>query len=148
MNRKMWCWFDEGRALDVLVGDGEFFTPDHTWRDHHDTTLVLGQLAHWAETKNKQADSENAFVEALKLFASSNRTIEAFRLVLSYLVILDESDERLLIDMEQVIHILADLAFRQAPLLATDTEIRQTVLDVSTRLPRLAKRLGLPVGPC
>ena len=144
MNPKLYRWFDEGHARDALIGDGEFFCRCHTWGDH-DTILVFGQLLDWATTNNKYPNAAKAFSEALDFLASANRTDNAFRLVLSYIIISEDSEQSLPIDMEHVCRSLAELARRQAPALSSETQLRDLVLHVAARLPRLADILDLHI---
>ena len=144
MNPQLHRWFDQGHAKDAIIGDGEFFCRCHTWGDH-DTILVLGQLLGWTTTNNKCPDAAKAFIGALEFLASTNRTDNAFRLVLSYIIISEDRDESLPIDMEHVCRSLAELARRHADDLSTNAQQRALVLDVATRLPRLADMLSLHI---
>ena len=144
MNQRIWRWFNNGDARDALIGGGDFFLRDHTW-GCHDTLLVLSQLFEWATTNNNGAASAKAFTEALDLLTTADRTGEAFRLVLCYLLVSDASHESLAIDMEHVIRSLAELARRHADALSKDAEQRALILDVASRLPRLADMLNLHI---
>jgi hypothetical protein len=144
INQQIWRWFGYGNARDALVGDGDYFLRDHTW-GCHDTLLVLNQLFEWAATDDNRPVSAKAFVEALDFLTSANRTNDAFRLVLCYILVSEDRHESLPIDMEHVISSLAELARRHADALSKDAQQRALVLDVATRLPRLADILALHI---
>ena len=144
MNQKIWHWFNNGDARNALIGGGDFFLRDYTW-GCHDTLLVLSQLFEWAIKNNKGAVSAKAFTEALDLLTAADRTSDAFRLVLVYLLVSEDRHESLPIDMDHVMRSLAELACLHADALSKDAEQRALVLDVATRLPRLADMLSLHI---
>jgi hypothetical protein len=65
MNAQLLCWFDQGKIKESLLGDGIFFIPSHTYRDSHDSLLVMYALFEWANSENKKFMVNDEFFEAI-----------------------------------------------------------------------------------
>jgi len=53
INYDLFNKFNNNHIVDSIIGKGEFFIADYTYRSHHDSLLVLNQLSIWAKRNNK-----------------------------------------------------------------------------------------------
>lgn len=61
----MKAWFDEGKIKEAILGEGDYFIMDHTYRSEHDLITVLSTLDTWITTDEKQAQASIAFYDSL-----------------------------------------------------------------------------------
>lgn len=62
-NDRLFRLFDKGKAKDSLLGENEYFIPDVTYRDKHNSVLVLDQLILWCEENNKYQEIDYVLTE-------------------------------------------------------------------------------------
>ncbi len=64
MNTQIWGWFDAGDYSPPILGDGEFYIDDHTWRGNHARLLLMGELIDWARARGKENQARLGAMEA------------------------------------------------------------------------------------
>jgi hypothetical protein len=141
-NELIWNWFEQGEVREALLGEGHFFIPDELF-GRHNQILVIDQLFDWACERNKFTSSAQTFEETVDYLCVSNRIYDTFKLVLSYSLISDDRHEHLPVKMDHVIELLAQLSNKNGDLLSKDSELRNLVLQVSKRFPKLIELIGL-----
>ena len=58
LNPQVASWLNAGAMQEALLGQGDFFIADHTYRSEHDLVLVMNTLLHW--TKQHDALSQTS----------------------------------------------------------------------------------------
>src|SRR5690554_3804502 len=91
MNSQLFNWFDQGKIKEVLLGEEKFFIPNNTYRDNHDSLLVIYQLFEWADSEEKKNIVNREFYEAVDTISKKDIK-EGFRLILSYCIAKNSSD--------------------------------------------------------
>lgn len=135
MNSQILNWFNQGKIKEVLLGEGEFFIPDHTYRSHHDGLLVIYQLFEWVDSEEKRNIVSGDFYAAIDEFLKNNIK-EGFRLILGY-CIAKNSKKKLLLDESFLISKTMLMIKEYAGEIVTDEKLRAIVLDIEKYLPQV-----------
>lgn len=107
INRKMWAWFEQGRASQALRGQGDFFVANNTYRDRHDDGLVLSQLSDWVAASGSATHASSALSEALEAHLEAGRAERVVGLVWAYMVASQYQEMSFALDLGRVREILA-----------------------------------------
>ena len=67
INYDLFNKFNNNHIVDSIIGKGEFFIADYTYRSHHDSLLVLNQLSIWAKRNNKTHELLNYIKKSTSL---------------------------------------------------------------------------------
>jgi len=67
LNPKIVRWLEEGHFREALLGEGDFFIEEHTYRVH-DALLVLQESLWWAKLQNRIAETSNEFEQIVLEF--------------------------------------------------------------------------------
>jgi hypothetical protein len=144
VNPTVWAWFDEGAIEGALMGEGRFFLPEHTYRDH-DRVLVIDQLFDWAKLRHREHDASMTVENLVAQYAARGEILHAARLILTYLIVEDDRGDTIGVDRQRVAISLA-MGIEQHPsLLPTDEATRTIVLALADRMPELKRLLKLSV---
>jgi hypothetical protein len=95
INRRLWTAFERRLAVEALIGDGDFFVPNVTYREHHNRPLALRQLAIWAQERSASATAEKAIVQAVRQLIRQARFEDAIDLVWSLIILWRANDVKL-----------------------------------------------------
>lgn len=65
LNLRIVSWIESGRLAAALIGEGDYFLKDHTWRNQHDRLLLINVLFQWAKTGDLFKRASEALSDAL-----------------------------------------------------------------------------------
>ena len=85
LNKTIVAWFENGKMLEALLGEGKFFLPDHTHHDTHDFMLVCYVLIQWAYQSGKLDEIACEFEKAL-ITICSTAPVKALDVLLAYAI--------------------------------------------------------------
>lgn len=100
INHRLWSAFERRLAVEALIGDGDFFVPNATYREYHNRPLALRQLVLWAQERDAFGIAEEAIIQAVREFLSRSRLEDAIDLLWSLLVVGRASDIQMPISFE------------------------------------------------
>lgn len=132
-NEILFKWFDQGEIVSALLGNGNYFIPDHTYVENHDRLLVIKMLYLWADTRDKRKVVSRDFLNALdQLFKLEEK--EAFRLALSYYIVKNSSHIAIL-DELQLINKVNFFIRQSAQEISKNEDLRAVVLALESYFP-------------
>ena len=65
LNETVVSWLEQGKIREALLGKGDFFLADHTYRSYHDILLVIYVLICWAVDTFKVEETSEKFEKIL-----------------------------------------------------------------------------------
>jgi len=143
MNAHFQILFSQGKAVDVLCGIGDYFTPGVTYREEHDFVLAVGELLDWARTGHYES-AALAFDSAVMTFLDLGRFENALRLLRSYLILRKEMQTSLPLDEDRLVSGCCIAIRDAAEQLSSNEELRNLLLLVIQDFPQLKARIGFP----
>jgi hypothetical protein len=81
LNPKVVARLEAGMIRQILLGEGECFIPDYTYRSHHDAMFVMYILLHWA-IQNDRIEQASADLADLCQTLIENKQFEDVKDVL------------------------------------------------------------------
>ena len=142
MNTQFQSWFSQGKAIEALCGQGDYFVAGITWRDEHDFILALGELLDWAR-KGHQEDAAMAFQSAIERLLSANQLKAALRLLRSYAILREETSDTMAFDQYQLATCIGRAVREAGELLSRDEDLRKLLLFVCQDYPLIKTEAGL-----
>ncbi len=142
MNPQFRLWFSQGHAVDALCGQGQYFTPDVTYRDHHDYILAVGELLEWASEGHHEV-AGRAFEEAIRRHISEGRLENALRLLRAYSILRRERQDPLILDEGSLIGGFKEMTDEARRQLAEDKTLHKLLLLVCQDFPQLCTAIGV-----
>ena len=142
MNQRIKFWFENGKVVEALCGDGDYFIPDHTYRDQHADLLVVGQLLEWAAQGHAEQAAKGFEATVIKLF-KEERFQAALGLLLCYGIIKKDSGKSLAIDESNLESLAEQVVHKNGDRFSKDTSLRNLLLQVISYFPDLGKKLGM-----
>lgn len=137
-NERMMKWFEDNKIRESLLGCGEYFIPDITFREQHDVLLVVGQLLEWAQCGHmKEASSSFQYT------IEQSELSTALKLYQAYLIAVDGEKEHLEIDEVRLRQTLVAMIQEQGDLIARNETLRLEIMRFLDRFPELKGRIGL-----
>jgi hypothetical protein len=133
MNPMIQAWFDDRKAVEALLGEGEFFIGGTTYRATHDRLLVIRQLLLWAVEHDGWNQAAVALDEAIARLVEEQSVREAFDLVWCYLLVRRDMNEELPLVLSAVARVLNQLHIDPS-LLAADQELASLIEAVNSAL--------------
>jgi hypothetical protein len=127
-NPTLWARFDRGEAVSAIEGSGEYFIGSVTDRDRHDETLVLRQLAYWADEREKWPEPLAAVEKAIDLAVADGEVPKALGIGWAAMLVENGTHEALLTG--RATEIIRDLAARDG----LETEAEAVALCIRERL--------------
>lgn len=130
INPRIRRWLDEGKAIDVLLGRGEFFVREQGYGDH-DRILATNQLLMWAfpDHVDDAAQAVNAVVTRLLDAAELDELVDV---IWSYVLVAEDEGRSLPVDRP-----LLDLALDRAGMAHLEQRPEAYVYEVRQRLDAL-----------
>jgi hypothetical protein len=145
MNYELAELFNKGLIKEAIIGKGEFFSPNITWRSHHDYSYILSQLKEWAERNNKLDKLEfylkDTFMELVK-----NDDARGIVMVLFFLQSVSEKKVYEIyktFNFEEISDLIAPCLNKNSQHLVSDEEARSGIVAICKELPYLANKLGM-----
>lgn len=136
INERLFRWFEQGKVKDALLGKGDFFIPDHTYRSHHDSLLIINQLFQWVDSKEKKRLVNKVFYEVVDFLLEENAK-EAFRLILTYCIVKNRKDVFLL-DELPLIAKTKSMIDANAREITSNDQLRAIVMSIEKYLPQVS----------
>jgi hypothetical protein len=100
LNPKIIGWLENGHLREALLGEGDYFIQEYTFREH-DALLVIQELLQWAKLKNRIPEVSREF-ELLVLELCDNDLVKAVRILVAYLTEISYSRISLLCDFSKI----------------------------------------------
>jgi hypothetical protein len=142
MNTQFQTWFAQGKAVEALCGQGDYFMPDVTYRDDHDCGLAVGELLAWARQGHRE-DAATAFETALAKLSDTGYFENALRLLRSYSVLQKEMQASLPINEDILAAVLKPAIRKASDPLSRDESLRNLLLLVRQDFPLLKAAIGI-----
>jgi hypothetical protein len=120
-NARLWTRFDEGGAVEALLGEGSEFIPSHTYRTHDDL-LVIRQLREWAAQRGQPGAVQQAIRTAVEQSADERQ-----RVGLLWAALLVERDGTPFLDRAWAVTVAESEA-------TTDTDVQEVRAQVLAEL--------------
>lgn len=101
LNSQVVAALEQGKLREVMLGEGEYFLPDTTFRDSHNIMMVMFVFLHWIQSDGCRTSMVVAFEELLLGLAVSNPW-KCVDLLLSYTITSRDSGLSVLSDFQRV----------------------------------------------
>jgi hypothetical protein len=133
-NPKVVGWLEHGLMKDAILGEGEYYIANHTYRDEHDVLLVIRTILMWARERSI-LDSCSKQFQVILVELCKTKVDVFLRTFMAYQMTSKDSKIKLQLDITA----LADLC--QETLRKVNSEIysRDAVLLMIDMLNRIAK---------
>ena len=138
MNPKISKWLDLGAIRESILGQGEYFIQDHTYRSEHDLILVISTIFEWTELSKENLTSASNCIEKLLGEFSENNDIDRFRdLIVSYDITSKDKKTNINIDMSYWAASFATLLLVNLENIQNDSSWKKSIKVMSKRFPEL-----------
>lgn len=128
--------FNEGLIVDSLLGGGDFFIPDNTFKDRHDDLLVMLWLTEWADNEQKKYKISFAIDKILCDFVEKN-DIERY-LDFSLACVISLSDGNInFINQENLIASILKNIKKYSEQIESDSRLRKIVNMIYTYIEKM-----------
>ena len=91
VNERLWRWFDNGHAVEALLGREGHFIPSVTYRERHDDVLVLNQLASWADDRGRWDELVQAVDDAVRQAVADDDLRTGFGIAWAAIIVGDDT---------------------------------------------------------
>jgi len=133
INERIFNWFNRGKVQEALLGEGEYFIPDPTYRHEHNSLLVIRQLSKWVDDSSKKAIANDVFLECITDFLSSKRLSSAFGLTLAYFIV-KEGGYTLPVNEHKLVSIIKIAINKEAITIVKDEKLRTLAIELEKYL--------------
>lgn len=134
-NKKIWDWFDKEEICQAILGKGDFFIPDPTYREKHDRLLIFRQLIYWANNdKIKRKKAAVFFNSILIELSKTNKINEAADIIWSYFICIDDLGKNLPIDISFMKKKINQMIVAKGKLISEDSELRELIIALEKRI--------------
>ena len=137
MNQRIANWFEQGKIVEAIRGEPDYFIPDVTYRDSHDILLILSTLFEWANKNGMHEYAASCFLSVFEAYLESEELFEALDLIHAYLLVVDDVNNFLQLEMEKIEIQLRNLVNSKSKNITQDEKLRNLVIGVSKRLPNI-----------
>ncbi len=138
MNSRIASWFDKENIFEALIGQNEYFIPNHTYREDHDLLLVIGTLVDWAKQNNKEKQAVTEFFKVFEYYIDLGNLAKSLDLIHSYEIVIKHSEDKLPLCQKTITNHLKTLINKQAKSICQDETLKNLVVTVSKYLPEIA----------
>jgi hypothetical protein len=142
MNTQFQSWFESGKIVEALCGHGGYFVADHTYREHHDVILAVGQLFDWSAQGHAEQSAKGFEVAVAKLL--EDQDIEhALGLLLGYSIIKRDNRRILSIDENRLESLVEQKVRECGDIFVKNESLRNMLIRVIGYFPQLGQKLGV-----
>ena len=86
-------WFDEGRFVPAILGDGPYYRDSHTWHGYHDYLCLLAELIEWAQVRGKREAAVRGIEDAVCTASGRGDAFSAFAVVWGYCIAAENKED-------------------------------------------------------
>ncbi|WP_442510678.1 hypothetical protein SH528x_002316 [Novipirellula sp. SH528] len=137
LNRQFARWFDDGRIRDALLGRGDCFVGDSTFRSSHDSLLAMQTLLQWAKDRAIIPEVHDEFCSILADLESRGDYTALRDLLLSYDLSSHDCKTGLGLDMDSWTIRLADAMMHRLQLVRGDEHFACSLGILAKRWPAI-----------
>lgn len=137
LNDRVQTWFNNGYFKEALLGDNKYRIPDITYRENHDTILIMRQLFIWIDINKKenfQNQFENIITELIK-----TRFKDAIDILLAYFIVKKNYKHILDTNLNFISQIVSNEIKNNAYNIAQNELVRNRIVELSKYIPNIIK---------